>query len=172
MSAALRRSFRALPPTHFVRVSVLEPMRAKELTGCVGRFLRRLRWRGCEYFALNEWREGRRHHHVLVRTEGVLTSAVVADLWRASCGGARVTSYCKPVRSVEAAGRYVVKDQRDGRKKELPSADFGGKLFSYSRGFLAAPLKGLMRAVVKQWRAQVRNRMGDRPSGDSRGPIE
>ena len=75
MSAALRRSFGALPPTHFVRVTALDLVSAGELTRCVGRFLRRLRWRGCEYFALNEWQEGRRHHHALVRTEGDLTSA-------------------------------------------------------------------------------------------------
>jgi hypothetical protein len=36
MSAALRSSFRALPPTHFVTLTVREPMRADELTRCAG----------------------------------------------------------------------------------------------------------------------------------------
>jgi hypothetical protein len=158
MSAALRRSFAVLPPTHFLTLAVRDPMGAKELTGCVGRFLRRLRWRGCEYLALNEWREGRRHHHVLVRAEGELKSALVAELWRASCGGARVRSYCEPVRGVEAAGRYVLKDVKDGRKKEVPPADFGGKLFSYSKHFLAEPMQVLLRAVVEEWRVRAQKR--------------
>ncbi len=152
----------ALPPTHFVRVTVLDPTRPRELTRCVRRFLRRLRRRqGCEYIAVNEWREGQRHHHILVRSEGELTPAIVAELWRASCPGVRVTSYCKPVRSAEAAARYVVKDLQDGAKKELPPADFGGKLFSYSKHFLAQPLKVLLRAVVGEWRAAAREGLGE-----------
>jgi hypothetical protein len=157
MSAALRRSFAVLPPTHFVRVTVLDTIRPKELTRCVRGFLRRLRRRGCEYFALNEWQEELRHHHVLVRTGGDLTSAAVGELWRASCGGVRVTSYCQGVRSAEAAARYVVKDVRDGSKKEVPPEEFGGRLFSYSKGFLAQPLKALMGAVVGEWRARARS---------------
>ncbi len=162
MSEALRRSFAVLPPTHFVRVTVLDPIRPRELTRCARGFLRRLRRRrrGCEYLAVNEWREGQRHHHVLVRTEGELTSAVVAELWRASCRGARVTSYCKPVASAEASACYVVKDVKDGSKKEVPPSWFRGELFSYSKGFLAEPLKALMRAVVKEWQAKARKRRG------------
>jgi hypothetical protein len=160
MSAALRRSFRELPPTHFVRVTVLGPMKSRELNGAVGKFLRRLRWRGCEYLAVNEWREGRRHHHVLVRSEGELTGAVVAELWQASSPGVRVTSYCRPVRSAEAVARYVVKDLEDGTKKETPPADFDGRLFSYSKRFLSQPLKTLLRTVADEWRAEARRRTG------------
>jgi hypothetical protein len=169
MSLALRRSFRALPPTHFVRVTVLEPIKAQDLTRCVGRFLRRLRRRGCEYFAANEWREGRRHHHVLLRTDCNLTSAVVGALWRSSCPGARVTSYCQRVRNAEATARYVVKDLQDGSKKEVPPAEFSGKLFSYSKGFLAEPLKVLLRAVVQEWQSEARNRSREDRRGDSSG---
>jgi hypothetical protein len=118
MSAALRRSFRELPPTHFVRVTVLDLIRSQDLTKAVGKFLRRLRRRGCEYFAISEWSESQRHHHILVRANGDLTG--VPALWRASCGGARVTSYCKPVTSAEAAARSVLKDVRSAVKKELP----------------------------------------------------
>jgi hypothetical protein len=170
MSAALMRSFAVLPPTHFVRVTALDPMKPKELTRCVRRFLRRLRRRrGCEYLAVNEWCEGRRHHHVLVRTDGELTAGEVRELWRASCNGARVTSYCKPVGSAEASARYVVKDLRDGAKKEVPPADFGGKLFSYSRGFLTEPLKALLRAAVDEWRSAARTRTGKHQGVDSSG---
>jgi hypothetical protein len=167
MSAALMRSFRELPPTHFVRVTVLDLMKTEDLTRCVRRFLRRLRWRGCEYLAVNEWREGRRHHHVLVRTEGDMTSAVVGELWRASCPGARVTSYCRPVINAEGSARYVVKDLRDGSKKEVPPAEYDGKLFSYSKRFLAQPLKALMGAVVGEWRAQARGRARNHQAGNS-----
>jgi hypothetical protein len=169
MSAALRRSFRALPPTHFVRLTVLDPVNPRELTQCVGRFLRRLRRRGCEYLAVNEWREGRRHHHVLVRTDGELTSAEARELWRGSCRGARVTSYCSPVLNSEGSARYVVKDLRDGSKKEVPPAEFGGRLFSYSKHFLAEPLKALLRAVVDEWRSQARTRTAKHQGIDTSG---
>jgi hypothetical protein len=169
MSAALRRSFGVLPPTHFVRVTALDVVSAVELTRCVGRFLRRLRRRGCEYLVVNEWQEGQRHHHVLVRTDGELTGAVVAELWRDSCRGARGTSYCRPVTSVEAAARYVVKDLSDGSKKEVPPSEFGGKLFSSSRQFLAEPLKVLLRAVREEWRAEAQSRTERHQRGDSAG---
>jgi hypothetical protein len=136
-------------------VTVLDAMKAQELTRCVGRFVRRLRRRGCEYLAVNEWREGRRHHHVLVRSDRELMGAAVAELWHASCPGVRVTSYCRPVRSAEASARYVVKDLRDGSKKEVPPEEFGGRLFSYSKRFLSQPLKALLREVVDEWRVKA-----------------
>jgi hypothetical protein len=132
-----------------VRLTVLDLVMPQELTRCVGRFLRRLRRRGCEYLAVNEWREGQRHHHVLVRTDRELPPAAVAEMWRASCGGARVTSYCRPVLNSEGSARYVVKDLREGSKKEVPPADFSGRLFSYSGRFLAEPLRVLLKAVVE-----------------------
>ena len=166
MSAALRRSVAVLPPTHFLTLAVLDPIGPKELTRCVGRVLRRLRYRGCEYLCVSEWREGRRHHHVLVRIAGELTGVVVAGLWRASCPGVRARSYCRPVRSAEASVRYIVKDMKNGSKKEVPPAEFSGRLFSYSGHFLAEPLKVLMRAVVKEWRSQARNRSETRSNAE------
>jgi hypothetical protein len=169
MSAALRRSFAALPPTHFVRVTVLGRIMPQELTRCVRGFLRRLRWRGCEYLAVSEWSEGQRHHHILVRTEGELTAAVVAELWKASCPGARVTSYCRQVRSAEATARYIVKDVKDGSKKEIPPEEFGGRLFSSSKHFLTAPLNVITRAVVEEWQTQARYRPETRQAANSSG---
>ena len=155
MSAALRLSFRVLAPTHFLRVRVLDPIRGKDLTACVGRFLRRLRRRKCEYFSLNEWHEGLRHHHILVRTDADLSPAKVAELWQASCGNVRTSSYCRAVRSADAVARYLVKDLTAWWKKELPPAEFRGKLFTYSKRFLARPLKILMREVVAEWRLKA-----------------
>jgi hypothetical protein len=166
MSAALRRSFAVLPPTHFLTLKVLTPILTRDLTGCVAKFLRRLRRRDCEYFAANEWSEGQRHHHILVRAEGELTAGAVAELWRESCRGASVTSYCRPARSAAAAARYIVKDLKDGSKKEVPPVEFSGRLFSYSGHFLAQPLKVLMRAVVKEWRSQARNRSETRSNAE------
>jgi hypothetical protein len=157
MSAALRRSFRVLPPTHFVRVRVLDPITGKELTACVGRFLRRLRKRKCEYFSINEWHEGLRHHHILVRTDVDLSPATVAKLWQASCGNVRTNSYCRAVRTTDGTARYVVKDVKAWWKKELAPSEFGGRVFSYSKRFLARPLKILMREVVMEWRAGGRH---------------
>ena len=158
MSAALRLSFQELPPTFFVRVRVMDPIEEKDLTAYVRRFLRRLRRRKCEYFSVTEWHEGLRHHHILIRTDVDLSPAKVAELWQASCGDVRTTSYCRPVRSAEATARYLVKDVKAWWKKELPPAGFHGKLFSYSKLFLAQPLKALVAAVVEEWRAQAQSR--------------
>ena len=105
MAAALRRSFESLPPTHFVRVTMLDPIKPRNLSLCLGKFLRRLRRRDCEYFALNEWHEGRRHHHILVRTDGKLSSAVVA-----CCGERRVG---QPAYRVIAAKCKTWREPRD-----------------------------------------------------------
>ena len=155
MSAALRLSFQLLAPTHFVRVRVLDPITGKALTACVGRFLRRLRKLKCEYFSINEWHEGLRHHHILVRTDVDLSPAKVAELWQASCGNVRTSSYCRAVRSADATARYVVKDVKAWWKKEVPPADFRGRLFSCSKRFLVQPLKALMAAVVEEWRHRL-----------------
>jgi hypothetical protein len=62
------------------------------------------------------------------------------------------------VRSAAASARYVVKDLRDGSKKEVPPAEFGGRLFSYSKRFLAESLKALLRAAVTEWQTQARKK--------------
>jgi hypothetical protein len=155
MSAALRLSFQELPPTYFLRLRVMDPIEEKVLTANVGKFQRRLRSRKCEYFTINEWHEGLRHHHILVRTDVDLSPATVAKLWQASCGNVRTTSYCRAVRSADAVARYLVKDLTAWWKKELPPAEFRGKLFTYSKRFLARPLKILMREVVAEWRLKA-----------------
>jgi hypothetical protein len=93
-----------------------------------------------------------------VRTDADLSPAKVAELWQASCGNVRTSSYCRAVRSADAIARYVVKDVKAWWKKELPPAGFHGKLFSYSKLFLAQPLKALVAAVVEEWRAQAQSR--------------
>src|SRR5262249_18551335 len=152
MSAALRLSFQLLAPTHFVRVRVMDPIEEKDLAACVGRFLRGLRKRKCDYFSINEWHEGLRHHHILGRTDVDLSPAKVAELWQASCGNVRTSSYCRAVRSADATARYVVKDVKAWWKKELPPAEFTGSVCSYSKRFLARPLKILMREVMMERR--------------------
>jgi hypothetical protein len=108
---------------------------------------------------VNEWHQGDRHHHILLRAPEDSISAAVPGLSWASCRGARVTAYCRPVRTVEGAARYIVKDLRDSLKKEVPPADFCGRLFSYSKRFLAQPLKAIMRAMVEEWRVQACKRI-------------
>jgi hypothetical protein len=51
-----------------------------------------------------------------------------------------------------------VKDVKAWWKKELPPTDFCGRLFSYSKRFLAQPLKALVAAEVEEWRAQAQSR--------------
>ena len=102
-----------MPPTHFVRVTVLDPVKPQEMSRSLASFRRRLRRQRCEYFMVTEWRDERRHHHLLVRADGDFdfgSRRPVVDA--ASCRGARVTSYFAG-ESAERGGvvtRYVVKD--------------------------------------------------------------
>jgi len=103
MATCLRRSFRQLPPTHELRVTVLGLISDRGLSLALGRFLRRLRGRlgrlgsGCQYFAVNEWADGHRHTHVIIRTAAELTPQLVGALWRKTLPGMPVTYHCAPV---------------------------------------------------------------------------
>jgi hypothetical protein len=98
---------------------------------------------------MNEWSAGRRHLHLLLRTDVTLDSGVVASLWRQSAEGA---ASCEQARNPEGLARYLVKCLKDNRKKELPPADFHGKLFSSSKGFLIRPMKALQKEVLQKWK--------------------
>jgi len=88
MAACLRRSFRERPPTHELRVTVLGMISDRALSLALQKFLRRMRYRlgrlgsDFEYFVVNEWSEGHRHVHVVVRAEADLTREHVRTLWQ------------------------------------------------------------------------------------------
>jgi hypothetical protein len=119
-------------------------LRDQELTKLVSKFLRalkrRLRPHGCEYACFGEWSEGRRHHHLLVRTTADLTSDLFGAVLGKVLGGLPHTHYCRPVRSAAASARYVTKDLRDDSAAELVPEDFAGRTANFSRRFLARPM--------------------------------
>jgi hypothetical protein len=154
------RSYREKPPTHKVRLTVPSTVSDRELTASVQKFCRRLTRRGFEFFAVNEWARGRRHHHLLVRAAGQLTPATVGEWWRASCPRWKTSHYCQPVEDAAAVARYVVKFLRDDTKKELPPRDFRGRLLSYSKGYFVRPQAELWKEQAAEWVAARRRRRG------------
>lgn len=155
-SAIQRRSYGVLPPTHMVRITVQEPISDAELTRCISRFLGRLKRRGHEYLIINEWKRGKRHHHILVRAAGKLTRRMVREFWSASCPGKRFTRYCARVIDPVRVARYVVKDTREGG--ELPPEGFRGRVISSSEAFFSAPTKVLWAEQRTEWDRQRRER--------------
>jgi hypothetical protein len=151
------RSFERLPPDYHVRLTVHAEAADREWSAWLSRFWRKLKRRApCEYLVVNEWSHQKRHVHILIRTEAALTSALVGALWSAVCP-LPSTWYCDRVRSPPATARYVTKDLRDQLKVELPPATFKGRLVTYSRGFLPAP----MRQLWDQLRAERFGKKGE-----------
>jgi hypothetical protein len=121
-------------------------------TRFLGRLQRRLRGGGFEYFAVNEWHDGHRHFHILIRTGFNLTRAVVRELWGRSLPGVDFTHYCQPVGDADAVAKYVVKDLNEDLKKELPPRSFRGRVISYSKGFFVKKPADLWAEQLEEWR--------------------
>jgi hypothetical protein len=58
------------------------------------------------------------------------------------------------VRNAAGLARYVVKDVKDQSDIEPPPPTFRGRLLSYSRHFLAAPMRHLWTALRAEWFAR------------------
>jgi hypothetical protein len=134
----------------------LEPISDTELSKGMARFLRRLKYRRHEYFAVNEWKNGQRHHHILVRTNRKLTSSMVRRLWAASCPSKEFTHYCQPVEDLVRVACYVVKYTREGG--ELAPRGFRGRLVNMSQRFLIAPVQVLWAEQLADWKRQRQDR--------------
>ena len=157
LASCLCRSFLELPPTHEVRITVYGMITDQELSQANGSFFRRLRYRlgtegsECEYLAVNEWSEGHRHMHILVRTCFALTSPMIRALWAKTLPSLPFTHHCAGVRNPAAIARYVVKHVKDDSKKELAPRSFKGRVYSYSRGFFTETLADLWKEQVAEW---------------------
>jgi hypothetical protein len=124
----------------------------------IGRSLAKLKKRvgvGVEYIRIFEWKRGRVHAHVWLRTEADVTAEVVSGILPPE-----VRFSCKPRRgSITAAARYLFKAIRKAEEKtQLPPQDFRGKLFVASRGFFVRPIKALWKEVKTEWRAKALRR--------------
>lgn len=156
-AACLRLSFRKLPPTHEIRVTVLAVIGDQRLSLAYGRFLLRLKYRlgkigsRWAYFLMNEWSDGHRHVHILVWVDVDITKQMIRELWAKTLPGVRFTCHCEPVRSPAAIARYVVKHIKDHSKKELPPGTFEGRIFTYSRHFFTKPVAELWKEQIREW---------------------
>jgi hypothetical protein len=153
----LCRSFQELPPTHELRVTVHGVIDDRALSGAIGRFLSRLRYRirkagaEFEYFAVNEWSDGHRHTHFLVRSDFNVTSALIGELWAKTLPRLPFTHHCAAVRSPAAVAKYVVKHLKDDSKKELPPQHFSGRIYRNSQGFFTKPVAELWKELCREW---------------------
>jgi hypothetical protein len=153
----LKRSFQELPPTHELRLTVLGIITDREVSKAISSYLRRLKYRlkrlgsGFEYFVMNEWSDGHRHTHLLVRTVVDLTSQIVGALWRKTLPNLHVTYHCGRVRNLVGMANYMVKHLKDSSRKELPPESFKGRIYSYSRGFFTKQLGTLWKEQLGEW---------------------
>jgi hypothetical protein len=129
----------------------------RELTSALGSFLSRLKYRlrkqgaTFAYFVMNEWSEGQRHMHILVRTSFNLTTPLVGELWKKTLPGIQHTHHCAPVLNPVGIARYVVKHLKDDSKKELPPRSYTGRLFNSSRGFFSKKVAALWEEQRREW---------------------
>jgi hypothetical protein len=157
LATCLRRSFRTLPPTHEVRLTVHAVISDRDLSLAISSVLRRLRYRlgtmgsGCEYLAMNEWSEGHRHTHILLRVNGVLTRQTIRAIWAKTLPGLPFTCHCDMVRNPVGLANYMVKNVKVGAKKELAPTTFRGRLYNYSRNFFTSPVAFLWNAQLREW---------------------
>jgi hypothetical protein len=152
----MRRSFRLLPPTHLVRVTVHGLISHPALSRAVSRFLGKLKYRlrtrwGFEYLLVNEWRDGHRHMNILVRTGADLPTKMVGELWEKSLPGLPSTHYCRPVDTPVGVANYVFKNLKSDLKKELPPTTFRGRIDTYSHGFFTKQVAALWEEQVREW---------------------
>jgi hypothetical protein len=138
-------------------VTVFGAISDREFTLAIGRFLRRLRYRlrrlgsGFEYFAMNEWSEGHRHVHIVVRAGADVTPAMIRALWEKTLPGVPFTHHCAPVRQPIGLANYLVKNLKDCSKKELPPGSFRGRIYTYSRHFFTKPVATIWEEQRKEW---------------------
>jgi hypothetical protein len=154
-ATCLLRSFEVLPPTHMIRLTCFAMFSDRELTKRITRFLGRLRyWVPCEYLLVNEWSDGHRHMHILVRAGSEVTAELVSNLWHKVLRGPRGfgTSYCRPVRNPAGLARYTVKHVRDASKAEVAPKTYQGRVMTYSKGFLSRPIETLWRESLEDWK--------------------
>jgi hypothetical protein len=129
----------------------------RDFSQAITRFMRRLRYAigklrsGFEYLVMNEWSEGSRHIHILVRVLVDLTRETVRCLWAKTLPGHQFTCHCAMVRSPAAIARYVVKDLKHNSKKELAPLTFQGRIYTYSRGFFTKSVAALWKEQLREW---------------------
>lgn len=150
-AAIMLRSFRELPPTHFVVLQCRSFSGIADCRAALRKFLRLLRRRiGCEYkWVIEPDASGRPHVHILLRATEPIARRRIRRLWRWACGQPAQV-YCRPVRMVAASARYVPKASRETPR--VPD-DWTGRLSGHSARFLTKQKHQLWADVKDSWEA-------------------
>jgi hypothetical protein len=114
------------------------------------KFLRALRYRlrTAKYLWVYEWRHGVQHAHLLLRADGADNLPTTRRALRDASDLGGLDYSVGPLRSAAGGANYVFKHTRHAdRKAELPPADFRGRVYGASKGFLTKPVKALWRDV-------------------------
>jgi hypothetical protein len=158
INAIFQQSFRTLPPTHTACVSATG-LTSAQLSAAHSKLYRRLRARATHYAGVQEWADGRRHLHLLLRDRW-LYHGLIQLLWLKSLppGAVATAFYCEPIAHRTALAKYLVKHPDQQKPGECPPKFFRGHVISYSRGFLSAPAKVLWKRELAERRAQYRER--------------
>jgi hypothetical protein len=146
-----------------IRLTCFALLSDRELTKRLRRFLDRPRYRvECEYLLVNEWRQGHRHVHILVRAEGAIKPELASELWaKVSPGPRSIRSiYGRPVEDPIRLARYVVKHVADEAKKEMAPRSYSGRVMTYSKGFLSQTMAALLAGAAPRARARAKPKAG------------
>ena len=122
-----------------------------EFSEAVAKFMLALRRRVSEltYLLVREWRNGVQHAHALLRVRRLTRTAM-----RASREVAGVRCSAARVRDVDRVASYVFKEtKRIEKKAELAPANFRGRMYTVSRGFLTKSFTKLWRELQDARRA-------------------
>jgi hypothetical protein len=141
MCRRLDDALRVRPVTHHLRLSCLEGLPDRLLSHAHSAFFRRLRRSASlDYFRINEWAEGKRHLHAMIRLhDGRLPTSHIGQLWRKSLPDQTLTHCWEPIADQFALSRYLTK------LEELPPPGADVRLHSASRGFFPPVSKETVR---------------------------
>lgn len=153
LGACLILSAETYPPSLTVRITPQDPTSYDTWRRFLAKFHATLKRSEINYFNKLEFGRSGFHNHLLLRCEADFdevrvrrTLTTLADTMEIS-----ITTYVARIRCVNAICRYVAKDTSDFRRIVPPPPSFRGRTFTYSRGYLAAPMRTLRLQVWSRW---------------------
>jgi hypothetical protein len=148
-AAIMLRSFRELPPTHFVVLQCRSFAGIADCRQALRRFLRLLRCRiACEYkWVIEPDANGLPHVHILLRATVPISRRRIRRMWRRACGSP-VRTHCGAVRIPAATARYVTKACQ--ATPQVPQ-EWHGPLSGHSLGFLTKRKAQLWAEEKSSW---------------------
>jgi hypothetical protein len=131
-------TLQARPAKYKLRLTAYGVTDDRQLGRAHSGFFKMLRkYVGCGYWWINEWSDGHRHLHAIIRAVDEISRDLVARLWRAALPDAGTSCYFRPIQDQTRLAIYVTK------LKEVPPPSFPGRLYGSSRKFFAPASQGL-----------------------------